>query len=83
MEAQAAKALAQAELDAGRKEARWRERCVVAEAGANETRADMERRLAALAHKLAAAAKKDEKRKRAKGAVILFRLIESPLCTPA
>ncbi|KAK9917746.1 hypothetical protein WJX75_007750 [Coccomyxa subellipsoidea] len=67
LEVQAAKDLAQAELEAARRETKWRERCEAAEAGARETRADMERRLASLAHKLAAAAKKDEKRKRAKG----------------
>lgn len=69
LEVQAAKDLAQAELEAARRETKWRERCEAAEAGARETRADMERRLASLAHKLAAAAKKDEKRKRAKGAL--------------
>lgn len=64
------KRLAHAELESGRREARWRERCAAAEAGAREVRADMERRLAALAQKLAAAAKKEDKWRRAKGATL-------------
>ncbi|BDA48736.1 hypothetical protein COCOBI_12-4180 [Coccomyxa sp. Obi] len=87
LEAEAAKKLAQAELEAGRREARWRERCATAEAGAREVRADMERRLAALAQKLAAAAKKEDKWRRAKGeaaaAVVEVRAAEAAATSQA
>ena len=70
MEAEAAKKLAQVELEAGRREGRWRERCAAAEEGSREVRADMGRRLAALSQKLAAAAKKEDRWRRAKGAAL-------------
>lgn len=68
LEAEAAKKLAQVELEAGRREVRWRDRAAAAEAGAREVRADMERRLAALAKRVEHAAKRDERHRRAKGA---------------
>lgn len=67
MEAEAAKKLAQAELEMGRREARWRERLAAAEAAARDVRGEMERRLSSLAQKLARAAKKEAKLKDQQG----------------
>jgi hypothetical protein len=67
MEAESAKQLAQVELEAGRREARWRERLAAAEEAARDVRSEMERRLSSLAHKLARAAKREAKLKQQQG----------------